>query len=794
MLLNSDELQPYLQYAFDHFSRDLETPFDFVQASFSNNPIPANLGGNILKLAINIMEVWKDQLDGPSIFKELSFMVASCIMLDSARHRTLGPAEKVFPGYMDYCDTALDEFCSRHWPCEYVHPNSSGRCVNVKAGHQSKGHQLVSGKVLAVGSYMSVFTTENHQDFFRWSVYLNLTKLLERLRAATTTSLHLELQKAAEIHRDFVLKAFYQHLSGSKSFISHTSCFSCLIAPPEHALPCGHVLCTPCVQAFGVTRGRYKIEMTYCPLHHEESDGQFRPRWPVMIKPSSAGVRVLSLDGGGVRGIIELIIMQEIERALGPGLPIQAFFDLIVGTSTGGIVALGLGANGWTVRKCIDHFESLCREAFTRRARAFMPGIEWISSNFTRYETKPMEQVLRLVFGEHNLFAGPKIDFDDSRVTQRLTKVAVTTTTTAGTAAVLANYNRMEAEEEPPYQFHRSEKPSVEIKTWQAARATSAAPTMFKPFAHDPSGQVYQDGALWYNCPIEVAMRERRLVWPDVADIPPDIVLSIGTGINPKSRKRLGSKISKFGLFSQARNLAKVAIDHVEASLNSEQTWRNFILHNPPPESFQGRYIRFNLQLEKDPPKMDEVRALEELKEKTMSQFTARRTDVKNLADRLIATSFFFIQDEQVAVEEHDDESVTVAGFIMCRFSAGSEELRSLGEALRMRLKVAYGADYIRHDPYFVIREKGKHHKAKQIMLEAEHLDQMKDNGIFLLDRLNIDLSNKSTETEILFCLGDQPSRSVFYPISGVPRCLMEDSTRGKTALNDSDSRKRLTI
>ena len=90
MLLNSDELQPYLQHAFDHFSRDLDVPFDFVQASFANNPIPSDFGGNILKLAINIMEVWKDTLDGPAIFKELSYIVASCIMLDSARHRTLG--------------------------------------------------------------------------------------------------------------------------------------------------------------------------------------------------------------------------------------------------------------------------------------------------------------------------------------------------------------------------------------------------------------------------------------------------------------------------------------------------------------------------------------------------------------------------------------------------------------------------------------------------------------------------------------------------------------------------------
>ena len=793
MLLNSDELQPYLQYAFDHFSRDLDTPFDFVQASFSNNPIPADFGGNILKLAINIMEVWKDHLNGPDIFKELSFMVASCIMLDSARHRTLGPAEKVFPAYMAFCDTALDEFCNRHWPCEYVHPNTQGRCVNVKAGHQSKGHQLKSGKVLAVGSYTSVFTTENFGAIFRYNVYRNLQYLLGKLRAATMAAIHLELEKAAEIHRDVVLQSFYRHVSGSKAFISHTSCFSCLIAPPEHALPCGHVLCTPCVQAYGTARGRYLIEMAYCPLHHDDSDGQFRPRWPVVIKPSNAGVRVLSLDGGGVRGIVELVILQEIERSLGPGLPIQAFFDLIVGTSTGGIIALGLGANGWTVQKCILHFESLCREAFTRRGIA-IPGIEWLSTNFSRYETKPMEHVLQLVFGEHNLFAGPKVDMDDPRVTQRLTKVAVTTTTTAGTAAVLANYNRMEAEEKPPYQFHRSEKPSAEIKTWQAARATSAAPTMFKPFAHDPSGQVYQDGALWYNCPIEVAMRERRLLWPDVAESHPDIVLSLGTGVNPKARQRNNTKISRFALFSPARALAKVAINQVEASLESEQTWRNFLLHNPPPDNVQGRFVRMNLVLERDPPRMDEIRSLNEMKEKTMSQFTARRRDIKNLADRLIATSFFFVPDGPNAVEEHQDESITFAGLIMCRFPTRSEEIQSLGDSLRTRLRTAYGGDYIRHNPYFVIRERGKHQNAKQIILTSEMVDRMISIGEFRLDRIDIHLAHRMVETEILFCLGDQASQPAFYPISGAPRCLMEDSTRGLIAQTNTQLRDLLTV
>ena len=90
MLLDADELQPYLQYAFDHFARDLDCPFDFVQASFANSPIPLDFGGNILKLAINLMNVWENEADGQTIFKELSYMVASCIMLDSARSKIRG--------------------------------------------------------------------------------------------------------------------------------------------------------------------------------------------------------------------------------------------------------------------------------------------------------------------------------------------------------------------------------------------------------------------------------------------------------------------------------------------------------------------------------------------------------------------------------------------------------------------------------------------------------------------------------------------------------------------------------
>lgn len=90
MLLDGEELQTYLQFAFDHFSNNLDQAFDFVQASFIYNPIPSDFAGNILKLAVSMMEIWPDKLDGEGIFRELSHMVASCIMLDSARNKTRG--------------------------------------------------------------------------------------------------------------------------------------------------------------------------------------------------------------------------------------------------------------------------------------------------------------------------------------------------------------------------------------------------------------------------------------------------------------------------------------------------------------------------------------------------------------------------------------------------------------------------------------------------------------------------------------------------------------------------------
>lgn len=81
---------------------------------------------------------------------------------------------------------------------------------------------------------------------------------------------------------------------------------------------------------------------------------------------------------------------------MGGRIPLQCFFDFMVGTryekdldltlyelpnlpnSTGGIIALGLGAKNWSVEECTRHFEDLCHKAFTRRTGCNIPGVSWL--------------------------------------------------------------------------------------------------------------------------------------------------------------------------------------------------------------------------------------------------------------------------------------------------------------------------------------------------------------------------------------------------------------------------------
>lgn len=162
---------------------------------------------------------------------------------------------------------------------------------------------------------------------------------------------------------------------------------------------------------------------------------------------------------------------------------------------------------------------------------------------------------------------------------------------------------------------------------------------------HEPSKQVYADGAIYHNNPIQIADQERKLLWPSLSDEPPDIILSIGTSFNPNSSRRKNQKrpsAPHLGVLNHAKQLIKIAIDHISSTLDSEKTWKDYIDVLNPQSADEDRYVRLNPQLSGDPPALDEVYSIEGLQAEVRQLMRAKGDTIKRVARQLIATSFYF--------------------------------------------------------------------------------------------------------------------------------------------------------
>lgn len=484
--------------------------------------------------------------------------------------------------------------------------------------------------------------------------------------------------------------------------------------------------------------------------------------WRVYLKPDTAGIRILTLDGGGIRGIVELEILRLIERAMNGKLPIQCFFDLIVGTSTGGLIALGLASRNWSVDECINHFEQLCDKAFTRRSGGNIPLIGWLVDNYnhSKFETAPLQEALISAFSDDQYLFGGRRPDQSSGCSP--VKVAVTATSASGSAVVLANYNR-HCSEKLPYQFQRPEKVSAELKIWETARATSAAPRIFRSFHHEPSKQVYMDGALYHNNPIQIAERERKLIWDKEVNEYPDLIVSIGTSFNPHARRVPVKKSSaaRLGVFAHGKILAKIAKDHIAASLDCERTWSEF-MSTLPDSARNSRFVRLNPELQEDPPELDDVSRMKSLQDTVRAQMS-ENPRINKLAMQLAMTSFYF--ETTRPLQEYEKGIFVAQGYIFCRIPSDTREISVLGKLIRDR-------GFQRRNPFFLIQEEGSTPGTlQQIELTPDIISAMIQEQKFHMRKINVRLHNKLAATEIFLYLNDGEN----YPISGFPRSLLQD-------------------
>jgi hypothetical protein len=123
-------------------------------------------------------------------------------------------------------------------------------------------------------------------------------------------------------------KAVWAETRGNKT------CLACLQAVPDHVLECSHNFYAQCVQEFGKSSLYFEYCWTMdkcilCLRSWRNSGPTFR------LHPRCAGVRALTLDGGGIRGIIELTLLEKLDAAVGLEIPVRDLFDIIVGANTG---------------------------------------------------------------------------------------------------------------------------------------------------------------------------------------------------------------------------------------------------------------------------------------------------------------------------------------------------------------------------------------------------------------------------------------------------------------------------
>ncbi|KAI1287968.1 Calcium-independent phospholipase A2-gamma [Halotydeus destructor] len=224
--------------------------------------------------------------------------------------------------------------------------------------------------------------------------------------------------------------------------------------------------------------------------------------------PKGKGIRILSIDGGGMRGIIIVEILRQIESLTGS--PIHKSFDLICGVSTGAIVTMLIGA----LRTDMDQCEQLYRFTSKNLFKSdFWRGTSRLLLTHAYYDSAVWEGILRKTYGEKSLIETTM--HDDA---PKLMAISASMTSPKMKPYVFRNYNLPEK----AYGYYDG---SSKHKVWQAVRASSSAPGYFEEYVLD--NHVHQDGGILINNPASIAIHEAKLLWPNE---PIQSCISIGTG------------------------------------------------------------------------------------------------------------------------------------------------------------------------------------------------------------------------------------------------------------------------
>ena len=251
----------------------------------------------------------------------------------------------------------------------------------------------------------------------------------------------------------------------------------------------------------------------------------------------SKGKRILSLDGGGMKGLATVRLLRLIE--LEAKRPLRDLFDLVVGTSTGALLAVALMLKGMSLSECEAVYKELGRKVFQRPVHSSENDESWMSVFYRSLHMKT-EHVRAVVVGcKHDTViyeqmlrekchippvGSYKIESLIDTSALDVPKIALVSTLTSVSPAQPFIFRNYEYSGEDVINRMGSSSNAV----WEAVRASSAAIYYLDTF--ECRGNKFQDGALVANNPSLIALQEAGQIWPDDRI---ELLVSVGTGSSP---------------------------------------------------------------------------------------------------------------------------------------------------------------------------------------------------------------------------------------------------------------------
>lgn len=337
--------------------------------------------------------------------------------------------------------------------------------------------------------------------------------------------------------------------------------------------------------------------------------------------------KILSMDGGGIRGALSLGYLKKIEDILkakhpdNPDFRMSDYFDLIGGTSTGAIIA-SLLSLGKTVDEITDLYMDLGSKIFGEKRDWWKPWetFQWLKAN---YDYKGIAEGLKFALGPDTTIGSPKIKTGLCIVAKR-----------ADTNSIWPVINH------PGGKYYDSQNSkNKDFLLWKVVRASTAAPTYFAPqlmeVASNQNAAFIDGGLSMANNPALTLLMVATLKgfpfrWPMGADNL--LLVSVGTGY-PEFKKQAG-EIDEATMLTWAANIPDM--------LMQDASWQNRVLlqwlsRSPTAEVMDSEIGDMNEDFISGTPLLSYLRYNFAITKKNLNELGFERTftdaDVMSIAD-----------------------------------------------------------------------------------------------------------------------------------------------------------------